>query len=800
MATTKQSKRAAQDSVNPFINPAREVQRNTLEREVENSFLPYAISVIIDRAIPSALDGTLPVQRRILYSMYEDGYTPDKNHVKSAKIVGAVIGNYHPHGDSACYGSMARMAQGFNFYLPLVDGHGAFGEQPGDEPAAPRYTEARLSKEAMLLVEELKEEVVDFIPNYDNSLMQPTVLPVKFPNLLINGAKGIAVGFATSMPTHNPGEVIDAARWLLKHPTADLDKLMTFVPGPDFSTGGQIIGQDAIRQAYETGRGGIKIRATVDIEDVGRGKHVLTFTELPYGVSAEKIIEKVKKSLAEGKLQGISDIKDLTDRINGIRLTIETKAGVNPQAILNELYTRTPLQESFSINNIALVDDIPRLLGLKEMLEIFIAHRINVVTRRTKFRKDKKEARLHILDAMLKALIDIDRVIELIRGSATPEEAQATLMKEFTLDEIQADYILAINLRRLTKFEKLSLETEQEKLREEVKELTAILADETVLRDLIGKELLETKKVIDRPRRSVLVDGNLAEHLAEAKKAVATASIEIEDAPCVISLDANGRIARHATKPLKNAVAIAHTTTRGKFIAVTNKGEAFRIDSLHVAEKPAAVGSVLPSALPKGEKVITLTPVALEAGKTGGIAMGTKRGVVKLQPVNWPKTQDEFSILALADGDEIIGARWVEDVETTNYVFVSSDSSLLVFKASTVRGQNALTSAGMAGIKLAEDAEAIEFSVITDAELDKAVVVTHTGNTGKVSKLSLFNSKGRATGGMRSQRFVKGEEQLAFAVVSVNPILVSASGSEIPVPAIDPRRDGAGKPFELPVK
>lgn len=800
MATTKQSKRAAQDSINPFINPAREVQRNTLEREVENSFLPYAISVIIDRAIPSALDGTLPVQRRILYSMYEDGYTPDKNHVKSAKIVGAVIGNYHPHGDSACYGSMARMAQGFNFYLPLVDGHGAFGEQPGDEPAAPRYTEARLSKEAMLLVEELKEEVVDFVPNYDNSLMQPTVLPVKFPNLLINGAKGIAVGFATNMPTHNPGEVIDATRWLLKHPTADLDKLMTFIPGPDFSTGGQIIGQDAIRQAYETGRGTIKIRSTVDIESIGRGKHVLTFTELPYGVSAEKIIEKVKEGLDEGRLQGISDIKDLTDRNNGIRLTIETKAGVNPQAILNELYTRTPLQESFPINNIALVDDIPRLLGLKEMLELFIAHRIDVVTRRTKFRKDKKEARLHILDAMLKALIDIDRVIELIRGSATPEEAQATLMTEFTLDEIQADYILAINLRRLTKFEKLSLETEQEKLQEEIKELSAILADENVLRDLIGKELLETKKVIDRPRRSVLVDGNLAEHLAEAKKAVASLSVEIEDAPCVISLDATGRVARHATKPLKNAVGIANTTTRGKFIAVTNKGNAFRIDALHVAEKPAAVVSVLPSALPAGEKVITLTPVALEAGKTGGIAMGTKRGVVKLQPVNWPKTQDEFSILALADGDEIIGARWVEDVDTTNYVFVSSDSSLLVFKASTVRGQNALTSAGMAGIKLAEGAEAIEFSVVTDAELDKALVVTHSGTTGKASKLSLFNSKGRATSGMRAQKFNKGEEILAYASVSVNPVLVSASGSDIPVPAIDPRRDGSGKPFELPVK
>lgn len=797
MATTKQSKRAAQDSVNPFINPAREIQRNTLEREVENSFLPYAISVIIDRAIPSALDGTLPVQRRILYSMYEDGYTPDKNHVKSAKIVGAVIGNYHPHGDSACYGSMARMAQGFNFYLPLVDGHGAFGEQPGDEPAAPRYTEARLSKEAMLLVEELKEEVVDFIPNYDNSLMQPVVLPVKFPNLLINGAKGIAVGFATNMPTHNPGEVIDATRWLLKHPNADLDKLMTFIPGPDFATGGQIIGQDAIRQAYETGRGSIKIRATVDIEAIGRGKHVLTFTELPYGVSAEKIIEKVKEGLDEGRLQGISDIKDLTDRNNGIRLTIETKAGVNPQAILNELYTRTPLQESFPINNIALVDDIPRLLGLKEMLELFIAHRIDVVTRRTKFRKDKKEARLHILDAMLKALIDIDRVIALIRGSDSPEDAQAGLMKEFNLDEIQADYILAINLRRLTKFEKLSLETEQEKLREEIKELAAILADDAVLRDVIAKELVETKKVIDRPRSSVLVDGNLAEHLAEAKKAVASVSVEIEDVPCVISLDNTGRIARHATKPLKNAVGVANTTTRGKFIAVTNKGNAFRIDSLHVAEKPAAVGSVLPSALPKGEKVITLTPVALEAGKTGGIAMGTRNGIVKIQdPKGFPKTADEFSIIALEDGDEILGARWVGDFDAADFVFITSDSSLLTFPASKVRPQGAISGGGVAGVKVADGESVIDFSIVNADEKDKAIVVSvsDAGNA-KFTPFNLYPQKGRATGGVRSFKMLKTDSTVAYSTVAVNPILITADGKELAALPTDNRRDGSGKPL-----
>lgn len=789
-----QSKRKAEDDVNPFINPAREIQQNTLEREVETSFLPYAVSVIIDRAIPSALDGAIPVQRRILYSMYEDGYTPDKNHVKSAKIVGAVIGNYHPHGDSACYGSMVRMAQDFSFAVPLVDGHGAFGDQPGADAAAPRYTEARLSKEAMLLVEELKEEVVDFVPNYDNSRRQPVALPVKFPNLLINGAKGIAVGFATNMPTHNPGEVIDAARWLLTHPNADLDKLMTFVPGPDFPTGGQIIGQDAIKQAYETGRGVIKIRATVDIEATGRGKHVLTFTELPFGVPAEKIIEKVKEEVDEGRLQGIVDIKDLTDRRNGIRLVIETKAGTNPQALLAELYSRTPLQESFGINNIALVHETPKLVGLKDQLEIFIAHRIDIVTRRTQFRKDKKEARLHILEGMIKAIDNIDEVIAIVRSAENAEVAQKNLMKRFSIDEIQADYILAINLGRLTKFEKLQLEDEKSKLTDEVTELNKILADDAVLRDVIAKELVDVRKQIDRPRRSIIVGGSLAEHIEETKQAAKTMNSEIADEPCVISLTAKGSIARNA-KPVRNALSTAATTTRGKFIVVTNKGRAFRIDALHVGEKTAVVGSVLPSALAAGEKVVCVTPVALEDGKTGGIAMGTKRGVVKLQPVNWPKNSDIFEIITLTEDDEIIGARWVEDVETTNYTFVSSDSSLLIFKASAVRGQNALSSAGMAGIKLAEGEKAIEFSVVTDAELDKAIVVTHTGQTGKASKLSLFNFKGRSTGGMRSQKFNRGEENLVFATVSTSPALVSESGEDIPVPDIDPRRDGAGKAF-----
>lgn len=793
----RSKKKAHKDDVNPFINPAKEIQQNSLERELETSFLPYAVSVIIDRAIPSTLDGLIPVQRRILYSMYEDGYTPDKNHVKSAKIVGAVIGNYHPHGDSACYGAMVRLTQDFTFNVPLVDGHGAFGEEPGSEAAAPRYTEARLSMGAMSMVDELKEDVVDFVPNYDNSRRQPVALPVKFPNLLINGATGIAVGFATNMPTHNPGEVIDATRWLLKHPNADLEKLMTFIPGPDFPSGGMIVGQDAIKQAYETGRGSIKIRATSNTQSIGRGKNTITFTEMPYGVNAEKIIEKVKEQINLGNLQGISDIRDLTDQFVDLSLVVETKAGVNPDALLIELYKRTELEKGFGINNIALVDETPRLLGLKEQLEIFIAHRIDVVTRRTQHRKEKRDSRLHILLGMIKAIDNIDEVIAIVRKAESPKAAQEKLMKRFVIDEIQADYILAINLGRLTKFEKMQLEDEQTKLKGEVVELNKILDDDNVLRELINKELIEVRKQIDRPRRSVIVGGSLADHMKEAKEAAKTLSVEVADEPCFISLSARGGIIRSAKAP-RNALATVTTTTRGRFILVTNKGRGFRIDALHVGEKAAAVSSVLPESLSKGEKVISLVPVTFEGSTVAGLAMGTKNGIVKvLAPNNWPKTLDEFDVIALAEGDEIIGIRWMEDNTKYDFAFITSDSSLLIFPADKVRPQGSLSAAGVAGIKYdPETVEVIDFSVVSAEEKDAALVVSvsDAGNA-KFTPFSAYPQKGRATGGVRSLKLLRDDTKVVYSTIGVDHVLVNADGETLANLPVDPKRDGSGKPL-----
>jgi DNA gyrase subunit A len=775
-----------------FSKIAKNIEEITLHDEIETSFLSYAYMVILSRAIPDARDGLKPVHRRILWSMFDEGIMPEKNHVKSAKIVGSTMGNYHPHGDSAIYEAMVGLVQAHNMSVPLIDPHGNFGGSPGSSAAAARYTEARLSKTAVPLLVDLKENGADFVPNYDTTKTEPTVLPVQYPNLIINGGTGIAVGIATKMAPHNPTEVIDAARWLLTHPTASIERIMDFIPGPDFPTGGRILGQDEIKRAYETGRGVIKVQGTAVIESVGRGKHHIIFTELPYEVVAEKVIESIKKLIQLNKLQGIADIKDLSGRNHPTRLVIETKAGVNPQALLFELYKNTPLETSFGINNVAIVEGEPKTLGLKEQLEIFIKHRIDVVTRRTLNRKEKRDKRLHLIDGLLKALANIDEVIKIIRNAADTAIAQAALMKKFKLDEVQADYILDIPLRRLTKFDQIQLNDEKKKLTDEVDALNKILSDDKELRAVIAKELEDVRKVIGQERKTVLVDGNLAEHLEAAKAAAVNVSLEVADEPCGLFLTAKGGIVRSPKLvPSKPVLSSIESTTRGKFIAVTNKGRAFRIDTIHVGTKEAAAASVLPEKLTTGEKVIALTPVELPEGKSGGIAMGTKQGTVKIALPQWPTRSDEFSVMKLEDGDEILSAHWVEDVEAYDLAFISNDTSLLVYPANKVRPQG-LSGGGMAGIKLAAGAEAISFAVIPAIDKDKALVITHTGQTIKATPFALYPPKGRATGGVRSHKFLKGETQLVLATVSPVGVLFTAKGDQVPTPKIDNRRDGSG--------
>jgi DNA gyrase subunit A len=675
-------------------------------------------------------------------------------------------------------------------------------------------TEARMSPEAMLLVGELGEETVDFRPNYDGSLQEPVVLPAAFPNLLVNGTSGIAVGMATNMIPHNLGEVVGAARWLIHHPNADLDKLMEFVPGPDLPTGGMLLGLDEVRKAYETGRGVVRMRAKVEIGPLegSRGRQAITVTELPYQVGSEKIIEKITDEVNKSKrLTGIADVKDLTDRENGTRLVIECKVGVNPQALLADLYRLTPMEQSFGINNLVLVEGQPRTLGLKPLLEVFLAHRYEVVTRRTKYRKRKREDRLHLVEGLLKALLDIDKVIRLIRNSDDAQEAKDGLMKRFKLSEIQATYILDTPLRRLTKYDKLELESEQAKLLEEVAELAKILDDDAELKKVVSRELAAVAKDHTQERRTSLIDGDLKEVLEASKPA---GPLEVADDPCQVILSATGLLARtgaeseevpearkRSGRARHDAVAaIVHTTARGQVLVITNKGRAIKTDVLPLPVLPEAVGTVSlrggmaaseVAALPAGEKVVGIAPVVPDE-QSPGLAMGTRNGVVKVCSPEWPVRSDEFEVIGLKDDDEVVGAIWLRD-GTEMLTFMASDSSLLRYDANLVRPQG-LKGGGMAGIKLAADAHAVFFGAIRtdDDEHGEPMVVTSTGQSVKVTPFAQYPPKGRATGGVRTHRFLKGENGLALAWVGPRPAGVTSGGSPVELPEVDLRRDGSG--------
>jgi DNA gyrase subunit A len=808
-----------------FDQAGARVIDNPLTTEVEDSYLEYAYSVIHSRALPDARDGLKPVHRRILWSMSEQGHRPDRAYVKSARVVGDVMGKYHPHGDVAIYDALVRLAQDFSLNTPLIDGHGNFGS-PDDGPAASRYTEARMSREAMLLVGELGEGTVDFKPTYDGSDLEPKVLPAAFPNLLVNGTSGIAVGMATNMIPHNLGEVVAAARHLITSPEADLDELMRFVPGPDLPTGGQLLGLDEVRRAYETGRGVVRIRARAQtgLLEGGRGRQAITVTELPYGIGTEKIIEAITdevkgKLITSGprrgqrqaaRLQGIADVKDLTDREHGTRLVIECKVGVNPQALLADLYRLTPLESSFGINNLVLVDGQPRTLGLKALLEVFVQHRYEVVTRRTTYRRTKREDRLHLVDGLLIALIDIDRVVALIRASDDAAAAKAGLMSEFGLSDIQATYILDTPLRRLTRFDRIELETEQERLRGEIAELSRILDNEDVLKQVVSDELAEVATEFGRPRQTTLIDGDLKEVLAASAPA---GPLEVADDPCQIILSATGLIARTAAESEESTEgrkrsgrvkhdavrAIIHATARGRILLITNRGRAFKTDVLPLPVLPDQSGTVslrggmsaselVP--LEKGEQVVGLAP--LTAGESPGIAMGTRQGVVKVCAPEWPVRSDEFEVITLKEGDEVLQATWLTD-GAESLVFVTSDAALLRFPAKLVRPQG-LKGGGMAGISLSPEAHVVSFNAVatSDTAHGEPMVVTSTGTQVKVSPFASYPAKGRATGGVRVQRFLKGETELVVAWVGPRPAGASSTGDPVELPEPDARRDGSG--------
>ena len=878
----------------PAFDP-RTVKENIVEtplnEEMSKSFLEYAYSVIYALALPDARDGLKPVQRRIIYQMGQMNLNPDRPYMKSARVVGEVMGKLHPHGDSAIYEAMVRLAQPFAMRLPLVDGHGNFGSLD-DGPAASRYTEARMAPAALGMNADIAENTVDFTPNYDNKLQEPTVLPAAIPNLLVNGGSGIAVGMATNMATHNLGEVVAAAKHLMRHPDATLEELMRYVPGPDWPGGGVIVGRKGIREAYETGRGALTTRSVTHIENVTARKKAIVVTELPFMVGPERVLERISEGVKNRKLDGISGAIDLTDRHNGTRLVIEIKTGFDPNAVLAQLFKHTPLQDNFTINNVALVNGRPHTMGLKEMLQVWVDHRRVVIRRRSEFRRKKALERLHLVEGLLLAMVDIDEVIQVIRSSDDAEAAKTKLIAVFDLDEIQAQYILDLRLRRLTKMSRIELEAERDDLKRRIEELERILASDEALDGVVIDEMDDAVAKYGTPRRTVLLDedeeGNLtpvvahgddgvsanamaaaraaatvssaAADVAAAAKAAkkagdenATASaLQIDDEPCAVMLSATGLIARTSEDAVERwenrsasdgrakddqIVSMFRTSTRSSYGLVTSAG---RLVLAHVVELPkvsadgplSVTGGVKAEELLgmtentdpiRGERVIAAIdmPSTDDSGQLVPLALGTRNGVVKRWNRESPTTMDSWSVIDLKDDDEVLAAAEARDED--RLVFVSTDSSLLTFEAKNVRPQGR-TAGGMAGIRLAEGCSVAAFAVVPDGKVtwnyeegenglfsaSGAVVLTVAGDSealpgtengaAKVTPLEMYPTKGRGTGGVRSQRFLKGQDTLILAFVGAYPLHASTqSGAPVELPKPDMRRDGSGTDLSAPI-
>jgi DNA gyrase subunit A len=781
--------------------------------EMQTSFLEYAYSVIYSRALPDARDGLKPVQRRILYSMDEMGIRPDRSHVKCARVVGQVMGQYHPHGDTAIYDALVRMAPPWAMRLPLIDSHGNFGSLD-DGPAAMRYTECRMAPAAAAMTDGLEENTVDFKPNYDGKDVEPTVLPAAFPNLLVNGATGIAVGMATNCPPHNLVEVVQALRHLIKHPEADTDELMRFIPGPDLPSGGKIIGLEGIRDAYHTGKGSFRMRATARIEQVHPRRKGIVITELPYLIGPERVIEQIKSLVNARRLQGIADVKDLSDRANGTRLVIEIKSGFNPDAILEQLYKLTKIEDNYAINAVALVDGQPRTLTLRDLLTVYLEHRYEVTRRRTEFARSKAQERLHLVEGLLVAIVDIDDVIAIIRSSDDTAQARSRLMEVFELSETQTNYILEMPLRRLTRFSRIELEAERGKLEATIAELIEILENRDQLRALVGNQLAEVAQQHGTPRRTILLAAS-----GVAATAVA-APLEVANDPCWVLLSSAGLLARtnHA-QPLPPVGARANhdvivskiiSTARGDCGLLTSAGRVIKISALDLptvpitAHAPNLQGGTHVSellTLDPGEKILCLTTLGDDSL---GLALGTAQGIVKrVNPEVLGK--DSWDVIRLDAGDRVVGA--VELTTTqAELVFITNDAQMLHFPASAVRSQGR-SGGGMAGIKLGIGASVVYFGAVSATD---AVVVTVSGSSRalpgtdagsvKVTGLEHYPAKGRATGGVRCHRFLKGEDSLLLAWAGQAPaIAAAASGSPVPLPAAEARRDGSGTPGAQPI-
>ncbi|MCQ4924700.1 DNA gyrase subunit A [Tissierella carlieri] len=724
-----------------------------IEQEMKKSYLDYSMSVIMSRALPDVRDGLKPVHRRIIYAMDELGMGPDKPYRKSARVVGDVLGKYHPHGDSSVYDAMVRLAQDFNIRYPLVDGHGNFGSIDGDEAAAMRYTEARMTKLAMEMLRDIGKDTIDYRPNFDETLKEPVVLPSRFPNLLVNGSSGIAVGMATNIPPHNLKEVIDGAIVLIDNPDADVEELMTSIKGPDFPTAGHIMGKEGIKSAYKTGRGKITVRAVTEIEETNKGRHRIIVTELPYQVNKANLIEKIAEYVRDKKLEGISDLRDESDR-EGMRVVIEIKRDANPNVVLNNLYKHTQLQTTFGVIMLALVNDEPKILDLKQMLTHYIAHQKDIITRRTQYDLAKAEERAHIVEGLKIALDNIDEVIRIIRSSKTEAIAKEALMDSFGLSDKQSQAILDMRLRRLTGLEREKLEEEYEALIKEINRFREILANERLVYQIIKEELIEIKEKYGDPRRTRI--------MPSADEIDIEDMIEEEDV--VITLTHFGYIKRtpeytYKTQKRGGKGIVALTTREEDFVEdlyitsthdtilfFTNKGKVFSLKAYEIPEggrqaKGTAIINLLN--LTGDEKVNAIVPIDKNTTESNLVFI-TKEGIIKKTSLDNFENIRKNGIIAISlrDSDELIGVRKTNG--NREMIVVTKKGMSIRFDENDVRemGRSAM---GVKAISLRDNDQVVAMELVEEGK--KLLVISEYG-FGKRTSLDEYKIQNRGGKGL----------------------------------------------------
>ena len=762
-----------------------------LEDELKKSFISYAMAVIVSRALPDVRDGFKPVHRRIIYAMTELGVTPDKPHRKSARIVGDVLGKYHPHGDSAVYYSMVRMAQSFSMRYLLVDGQGNFGSVDGDDPAAMRYTEARMSKICLELTRDLDKETVDFYPNFDETLMQPEVLPSRFPNLLVNGSSGIAVGMATNIPPHNLGEVIDGVCHMIDHPDCTVEDLMQFIKGPDFPTGAVILGKSGIHEAYRTGKGRIIVRAKTDIEPMGNGRDRIVVTEIPYMVNKARLVEKIAELVHEKRLEGVSDIRDESDR-RGMRIVIELKKDVNANVVLNFLYKHTQLQDTFGAIMLALVNGEPKYLSLREMIRHYIDHQKDVIVRRTRYDLNKAEARAHILEGLLIALDHIDEVIALIRASRTDAEARDGLMSRFGLTEKQATAILDMRLRRLTGLERDKIEAEYQELLKQIEYFRAVLANERMVLDIIKTEITDIRNRFADERRTEItaLDGEIdVMDLIQEEDMVVTLTHfgyvkRLPKATYRAQKRGGKGIIGATTREEDFVEQLFVTSTHDPLMFFTDRGRAYQLRCYEIPDAGRmARGTAIVNLLPieGGEKVTAMLPVPEEKVAGHYLVMATRMGLIKRTELKDFENLRRSGLIAivLREEDELIG---VALTDGTRDVLLGTRGGMAIrFSETDVRVMGRV-SMGVKSIELAEGDEVVAMSIVEEGE--QVLSITRNG-FGKRTEIDEYRVQSRGGKGIKAMNLTEKTGLLAGQLLvdeDEDILLITDDGTVIRTP------------------